>query len=83
MPRLDPAGSRGREKLAEKVRVIGGLFERDATDRRFICIRIPRAMYLYIITFGTSGAVYISSGLFVWPEILRFGMAGCHGMMSW
>ena len=21
--------------------------------------------------------------LFVWPEIMRFGMVGCHGMMSW
>lgn len=54
------------------------------TDRLTVYSVRASLAYIYIITFGTRRwAPYISSGLFVWPEILRFGMAGCHGMMSW
>jgi len=50
MPRLDPAGSRGREKLAEKVRVIGGLFERDArrVNRSAVYMHSHPARHVFI-----------------------------------
>lgn len=73
------------------------LFERDVrradrqADRRFIMsvrarVRLAYTnicIYYYIWNARAAGHRISSGRLFVWPEILRFGMAGCHGMMSW